>query len=99
MRPRISIRGCVHPSVSPYVRPLALKQNRRKPPEITEKHGGCILIHLGRIYLPTRALGEEPRAHIGIPPQVFATKRFFAEIVSLVFIFSECIVLSQDFFS
>ena len=51
MRPRISIRGFVRPSV----RPLPFMKNHRKGPNTSEKHCGCILNYNGPIYLPARA--------------------------------------------
>ena len=62
MRPRISMRGFVRPSVCLYIRMSvhpAIVKTAKNGPKSLKKHCGHILIHHGRIFLPARACFEE----------------------------------------
>ena len=55
MRPRISVRRSVRPSIRMSVCPLPFLKNRQKALITAWKHCYCIPNHYGRIYLPARA--------------------------------------------
>ena len=55
MRPRISSRGFVRPSVRISICTLVIQKTAEKGDFGWENRGGHVLVHFGRVLLPARA--------------------------------------------